>query len=65
MVTTFICQRFYALILTKELGLDQNITSFNKTYVQVNKSNIQVIFDHTTLLKNKFNLEVSQENKEL
>lgn len=59
------CQRFYALILTKELGLDQNITSFNKTYVQVNKSNIQVIFDHTTLLKNKFNLEVSQENKEL
>ena len=59
------CQRFYALIFTKELGLDQNITSFNKTYVQVNKSNIQVIFDHTTLLKNKFNLEVSQENKEL
>ena len=59
------CQRFYALILTKELGSDQNITSFNKTYVQVNKSNIQVIFDHTTLLKNKFNLEASQENKEL
>ena len=64
MVITFI-QRFNALVFVKNLRLDQNITSLNKIYVQVDKTNIQVISDHTTLTKNKFNSKVSEENKEL
>ena len=50
----FICQ-FY---------LNRNITSTNKTYIQVNKSNNQVISDHTTFLKYP-NVEVYEENKNL
>ena len=29
----FICRRFYALVLRKELGLDLNNTGTNKTYI--------------------------------
>ena len=32
-----ICPRFYVLVPIKELGLDQNTTSTNKTYIQLNK----------------------------
>lgn len=31
----------YALLLLKELGLEQNRTSINQTYIQVNKTNNQ------------------------
>ena len=41
--------------------LDLNITNLNKTYIQVNKPNNQVIFDHTAFLKNKFILEIDEE----
>ena len=34
---TVIFQQFYALVLIKELGLDHNITSTNKTYILVHK----------------------------
>ena len=40
-----------------------NTTSINKTYVHLNKTNNQVIFDHTTFLKSKFNSEVDGEKK--
>ena len=42
---------FYALLLIEELDLDQNISSTNKTYFQINKPNNQVISDHTTFPK--------------
>lgn len=54
---------FYALLLIEGLNLDQNITSTNKTYFQVNKPNNQVISDHTTFPKKKLVLEVDEENK--
>ena len=41
----------------KELGLVQNITSTNKTYIQVNKTNNQVISDQTRFLNKKCDLE--------
>ena len=59
-----IYQYFYTLVLIKELGLDQNTTSINKTYIQVNKAINQIISDHTTFLK-KENLEVNEENKKI
>ena len=37
----FICRQFYALLLLKELGLEQNRTSINQIYIQVNKTNNQ------------------------
>ena len=39
----------------KELGLVQNITSTNKTYIQVNKTNNQVISDQTRFRKDEEN----------
>ena len=48
----FISQRFFALVLTKRLGLNQNITSTNKIYFQINnKNNNYVISDNTIFLK--------------
>ena len=47
----FICQRFYALVLIKELGLDHNNTGTNKTYIPVRQTNNQVISGLTTFLR--------------
>ena len=35
----FICQQLYALALIKQLGLDQNTTNINQTYIQITKTN--------------------------
>ena len=48
-------------MLIKELGLDQNTTSTNKTYIQVSKTNNHITSSHTTFLKSKFNLKVKKE----
>lgn len=62
----FISQRFFALVLTKRYGLNQNITSTNKIYFQINnKNNNYVISDNTIFLKNEFDLKVNEENKKL
>ena len=47
------------------VGLDQDTSNINKTYIQVNKTNNQVICDHTTFLKNTFNAEVDEETNKL
>ena len=47
------------------VGLDQDTSNINKTYIQVNKTNNQVICDHTTFLKNTFNAEVDEESNKL
>lgn len=60
---SFILQRLYVLVLKKELVLDRNITSISKAYIQVNRTNNHVIIDYTAFLKDKFNLEVVQENE--
>ena len=49
----FICQWFYPLALTKELGLDLNNTGINKIYILVHKTNNQVISGHTKFLHTK------------
>ena len=46
-----------------KFDLDYNTTSINKTYIQVNKTNNHVIFDHTTFLKDQFNLEVDEKKE--
>ena len=46
----FICQQFYAIVLTKEPSLDHNNTGTNQTYIPVHKTNNQVISTHTTFL---------------
>ena len=61
----FIWQRFYALVLIKKQGLDHNKTGTNETYITVHKANNKVISDLTTILRNKFGLEVDEENKKL
>ena len=43
----FICQILHVLVLINKLGLYQNTSSTNKTYMQVNITNNQVISDHT------------------
>ena len=61
----FICQCFYALFLIRELGLDDNNTGTNKTFIQVHKTNNQVVSGHTKFLRNKLNVVVYEENKKL
>ena len=38
-----ICQQFYVPFFVKELSLNQNATSTNETYIQVNKTNNQIV----------------------
>ena len=62
----FICQRFYAFVLVKELGLlnnNNNIT--NQTYKQVSNSNINIINNQSNILKSKFNINLDDGNKQL
>ena len=56
---------FFALVLIKELVLNNNKTGTNKNYISVHKTNNQVISGHITILRNKFNLVVDEENKKL
>ena len=46
------CQRFYALVLIKELGLDHKNIGTNKNYILVHKTNNHVISGQTTSLRN-------------
>ena len=50
--------------LIKSLIWNQNINSKNKAYFQINKTNIYFL-NHTTFLKNKFNLQVDENKKGL
>ena len=59
----FICQQFFPFVVINKLGLDQNTISASKTYIQVNKTNNQVISNLILFVKNKFSLEVDGENK--
>ena len=61
----FICLQFFPFVLINKLGLDQNTISASKTYIQVNKTNNQVISNLILFVKNKFSLEVDGENKKL
>ena len=49
----------------KKSPLDHSKTGTNKTYtnIPVHKTNNQAISDHTKILRNKFNLEVDEKNK--
>ena len=44
----YICQRFYALVLIKELDLDLNNTGTNKTFVPEYRTSNLVITAHIT-----------------
>ena len=57
-------QRFYALALIKELGLDHINTGTNETCFLVHENNNQAISGHTTFLRNIFNFVVDKEKKE-
>ena len=58
-------QRFYVLVLIKELSLDHNTTGTNKNYTPVHKTNNQVISGLNTFVRNKFNLVADNENKKI
>ena len=49
----------------KELGLGQNTTGTNKAYIQVNKTNNQVVSGQTTFLQNQFDLGLDEGKKKL
>ena len=56
-------QRFYVLVLIKELSLDHNTTGTNKNYTPVHKTNNQVISGLNTFVRNKFNLVADNETR--
>ena len=60
----FICKRYYALVIMKELGLGTQTGS--ATYFQeFSKTSDEIINQQASDLKKKFNLDVSSEQREL
>ena len=59
-----ICKRFYALVLSKELGLtNTNGVNVDNTY-EINNSNpLEVVDQHFADMNSKFNINCSDENK--
>ena len=61
---SFICKRFYAEVLIKELGIDVTENNNSDTYKCVqNITADNLISKHVKNLKNKFNLNVNNENQ--
>lgn len=61
----FICQRFCALALVKELGVDGDRTSNHSNYVSATKFTYNFAYDHETFSKEKFNITLDFNNREL
>ena len=61
----FICQRFCALALVKELGVDEDRTSNHSNYVSATKFTYNFAYDHETFSKEKFNITLDSNNREL
>lgn len=59
----FVCQRFYALVIVNELGLNPQHAS--PTYNLSSKSENDIINNHTNFIRNKFNMKVQEDNKRL
>ena len=58
----FVCKRFYALVLIKELGLDKELGS--ATYENIEQNNInEIVKQQTDDLQVKFHLKVPTESK--
>ena len=51
----FICKRFYAKVLMKELGID-SLSNASPTYKKINKDPNVIIENHTKYLSKMFNL---------
>ena len=58
-------QHTYAFVLVKELGLLNNNNNNNQTDKQVSNSNINIIKNHSHILKSKFNIKLNFANKQL
>lgn len=60
----FICKRFYATILVKELGLHSS--AGNETYVSLKEANKEkIVKEHVDTLSKEFNLTVPEQSKTL
>ena len=60
----FICKRFYAKVLMKELGIDSP-SNASPTYKKINKDPNVIIENHTKYLSNMFKINVEDEFKSL
>ena len=61
----FICQRFCALALVKELGVDEDRTGNHSNYVSATKFTYNFANDHETFSKEKFNITLDSNSREL
>ena len=61
---SFICKRFYADVLIKELGINNNGYNNSDTYTWIkNTTTDDLVSTHTDNLKKMFNIKVNDENK--
>ena len=62
---SFICKRYYASVLVKELGIEiSNHSNDIGTYIlEDNISCEAIIQNHSTILKHQFGLDVSEDNQ--
>ena len=64
----FICKKYYLITLMTELGIDLNtlVCTGNGTYQPVNNMNeIDIINSHYDIIKNEFNITISEDNKSI
>lgn len=60
-----ICQRFYALILIKEIGINENNISNQNIYISVTKSKTNILNHSEMFFKNKFHITLDSHNSNL
>ena len=57
----FVCKRFYAEVLVKELGLNQS-SNITNTYEQIDKNPLDITKKDSKILEEKFKLNVPEES---
>ena len=59
----FICKRFYAEVLVRELGLREGYS--NNTYINISQNPNDIIGEHVTCLQKEYKLSVEDDNRSL
>ena len=60
-----ICKKYYIDVLKKELGINSSGIKGNDVYLPVNEAIDTIIKSHTEIMKNNFNIQLSEDHKSI
>ena len=61
----YMCQRLYALVLIKEIGINEDNISNQNIYISVTKSETNILNHSEMFFKNKFHMTLDSHNRNL